>query len=225
MIDTRPCSGCTKKGFTAEQCIDGCEHCRRARVRCEDGKPCLRCREMKLECVEESTGPPMRQDSSTRVAARAQRLKANDRAKLACQACRRDNKKVYLFVSSGVQSLKLHWIKCEDQRPCARCITRGEECVHVSRGPKLVKLRCEWCRKENKKCEDNRPCWYCVDAGQQCINVVRKGRGHGTRVMAVGVDSRRYLSITKGALQACTNCRFASLLIFTKLPSSHDLPI
>jgi len=52
---------------------------------------------MKLECAEESAGPPMRQDpSTTRVPARTQRLKANDRARLACQACRRDNKKVSL---------------------------------------------------------------------------------------------------------------------------------
>jgi hypothetical protein len=52
---------------------------------------------MKLECVEESAGPPMRQDpTTTRVPTRTQRLKANDRARLACQACRRDNKKVSL---------------------------------------------------------------------------------------------------------------------------------
>jgi hypothetical protein len=62
----------------------------------------MRCREMNLDCVEESAVSPMRQDPSTRVAARAQRLKANDRAKLACQACRRDNKKVCFYLHSVI---------------------------------------------------------------------------------------------------------------------------
>ena len=141
---------------------------------------------MRLDCVEESATPAMRQDPSTRVAARTQRSKANDRAKLACQACRRDNKKVSAHRVQEIQIFK--WIQCEDQRPCARCITRGEECIHVSRGPKLVKLRCEGCRNQNKKCEDNRPCRFCVEDGHECVNAVRKGRGHGTRVMAVSFN-------------------------------------
>lgn len=89
-----------KKGYTATQCIDGCDPCRRARVRCEDGKPCARCREMQLECMEEA-GPLMRHDSGPgpRVVSgdsmgRSSRAKGGERAKLACQACRRDNKKV-----------------------------------------------------------------------------------------------------------------------------------
>ncbi|KII87350.1 hypothetical protein PLICRDRAFT_252724 [Plicaturopsis crispa FD-325 SS-3] len=169
----RPCSGCVKKGYTADQCIDGCEHCRRARVRCEDGKPCARCREMQLECMEEPSTPPPRQDvSAARPISRSARARANDRAKLACQNCRRDNK------------------KCDDTRPCQRCVARSEECIHVGRGPKLVKLRCEACRKDNKKCEDMRPCKSCIEQGFECINLARKGRGHGTRVKA-----------------ACTNCR------------------
>jgi hypothetical protein len=74
-----------------------------------------------------------------------------------------------------------------------------------------VKLRCEGCRKENKKCEDNRPCRFCIEEGLECVNAVRKGRGHGTRVMAVRVPTQSCWSITQYAFQACTNCRFASL--------------
>jgi hypothetical protein len=50
----RPCSACERKGYAADQCTDGCEPCRRARVRCEDGngKPCKRCREMKIGCAD-----------------------------------------------------------------------------------------------------------------------------------------------------------------------------
>lgn len=75
--------------------------------------------------------------------------------------------------------------QCDDQRPCSRCIARSEECVHVGRGPKLVKLRCEGCREDNKRCEDPRPCKYCVESNKPCVLVPRKGRGHGTRVKAV----------------------------------------
>jgi hypothetical protein len=62
---------------------------------------------------------------------------------------------------------------------------RSEECIHVTRGPKLVKLRCEGCREDNKKCEELRPCKYCLDIKKECVNVPRKGRGHGTRVKFV----------------------------------------
>ena len=41
--------------------------------------------------------------------------------------------------------------KCDDNRPCMRCVTRNEECVHVERTPKTVKYRCVNCRKDNKK--------------------------------------------------------------------------
>ena len=95
LIDTsfsRPCGGCAKKGYSVEQCIDGCEPCRRARVRCEDGKPCQRCRTMQLECRDEATMPTLR-PSTPPVAPRSVRGGA-DRAKLACSSCRRDNKKV-----------------------------------------------------------------------------------------------------------------------------------
>lgn len=95
LIDTspsRPCGGCAKKGYSVEQCKYGCEPCRRARVRCEDGKPCQRCRMMQLECRDETTMPILR-SSTPPVAPRSVRGSA-DRAKLACSSCRRDNKKV-----------------------------------------------------------------------------------------------------------------------------------
>lgn len=62
--------------------------------------------------------------------------------------------------------------------------------MHVGRGPKLVKLRCEGCRVDNKRCEDSRPCKHCITKGMPCVNLPRKGRGHGNRVKA-----------------ACTSCR------------------
>ncbi|KAF8817402.1 hypothetical protein BYT27DRAFT_7005521, partial [Phlegmacium glaucopus] len=167
----RPCGGCAKKGYSVEQCKDGCETCRRARVRCEDGKPCRRCRVMQLECRDETTMSILRSSTSP-VPPRSVRG-GTDRAKLACSSCRRDNK------------------KCDDQRPCSRCIARSEECVHVGRGPKLVKLRCEGCREGNKRCEDPRPCKYCVESHKPCVLVPRKGRGHGTRVKAACMNCRR----------------------------------
>jgi len=168
-----------------EQCIDGCEPCRRARVRCEDGKPCQRCRMMQLDCRDETTTPNLR-PSTPPVAPRSVRGSA-DRAKLACSSCRRDNK------------------KCDDQRPCSRCISRSEECVHVGRGPKLVKLRCEGCREDNKRCEDSRPCKHCVESRRPCIPVPRKGRGHGTRVKAACMNCRRD-KIRCDGVRPCASC-------------------
>ena len=92
---SRPCTGCSKKGYAADQCIDGCDSCRRARVRCEGGKPCQRCRDMHTDCLEEvvSTVSTSRQEFSA-VSIKTPRANGTDRAKLACTNCRRDNKKV-----------------------------------------------------------------------------------------------------------------------------------
>lgn len=89
----RPCGACVKKGHTIDQCIDGCESCRKARVRCEGGKPCQRCRELDQDCVEEPMTTSVRTDIVPPVFVLRNRQKS-ERAKLACQACRRDNKKV-----------------------------------------------------------------------------------------------------------------------------------
>ncbi|KAH7890864.1 hypothetical protein F5I97DRAFT_1839388 [Phlebopus sp. FC_14] len=183
----KPCGGCVKKGYTFDQCIEGCENCRKARVRCEGGKPCIRCRDMHLDCAEEQNIPAVRSDAIPPILVLRSNRHKNERAKLACQNCRRDNK------------------KCDDQRPCSRCATRGEDCVHVGRGPKLVKLRCESCRRENRKCEDARPCRQCAEQGQECINVQRKGRGHGTRVKAACTNCRRDKVRCEG-VRPCVTC-------------------
>lgn len=182
----KPCGACVKKGYTVDQCTDGCESCRRARVRCEGGKPCLRCRSMHLECTEEQAVPLARSEAASPILVlRSNRLRS-ERAKLACLSCRRDNK------------------KCDDQRPCSRCVARSEECVHVARGPKSVKLRCESCRQENRKCEEMRPCRQCVEQGKECVNVQRS-RGHGTRVKAACTNCRRDKVRCEG-IRPCTTC-------------------
>ncbi|KAG8221033.1 hypothetical protein J3R82DRAFT_2543 [Butyriboletus roseoflavus] len=188
---TRPCGACVKKGYSIDQCIDGCESCRKARVRCEGGKPCQRCREIDQECTDEQITTGTRSDVAPPVFVIRNRQKS-ERAKLACQNCRRDNK------------------KCDDQRPCSRCIARNEECVHVGRGPKLVKLRCEGCRQENRKCEDARPCKQCVEQGKECVSVQRKGRGHGTRVKAACATCRPCTTCVRKGYQCvdrvCATC-------------------
>ena len=93
LLIVRPCGACVKKGYSIDQCIDGCESCRKARVRCEGGKPCQRCREMEQECADEQVTTGTRSDVAPPVFVLRNRQKS-ERAKLACQNCRRDNKKV-----------------------------------------------------------------------------------------------------------------------------------
>ncbi|TDL26679.1 hypothetical protein BD410DRAFT_715691 [Rickenella mellea] len=183
----RPCAGCLKKGFPPEKCIDGCLPCRRARARCEGGMPCTRCQTMQLACVDDATATPMKPDPALKASMRGSRGRTIERAKLACLACRRDNK------------------KCDDQRPCTRCQARSEECIHVQRGPKVVKLRCKACRRENRKCEDHRPCKFCTETNEPCSDVPRKGRGHGTRVKTACMNCRRD-KIQCGTERPCKGC-------------------
>ena len=62
-------------------------------MRCEGGKPCQRCREVDQDCVEEQVTMGVRTDVAPPVFVLRNRQKG-ERAKLACQSCRRDNKKV-----------------------------------------------------------------------------------------------------------------------------------
>ncbi|KAF8202299.1 hypothetical protein BJ912DRAFT_944416 [Pholiota molesta] len=172
---SRPCSGCKKKGYAADQCTDGCEACRHARVRCEEGKPCRRCVEMGFECSVDSPAVPYTQSTApTSGSSLPFKGKPNQPQHLEKQQC-----------PAEANAPNLHAPTCDDQRPCSRCIARSEECVHLPRGPKLIKLRCEGCRMDNKRCEETRPCGYCSDAGKICVTAARKGRGHGTRVKTV----------------------------------------
>jgi len=152
---------------------------------------------MNLECTDGTTlsvqhplTPPLPSGKSNRV---------GDRVKLACSSCRRDNKKVLappLFLSAVHRNpCYLNLWKCDDQRPCSRCIARSQECIPTNRGPKLAKLRCEGCRADNGQCEESRPCKPCLESSRQCVTVPRKGRGQGGRVKAVGPVN---FSLTKG---------------------------
>ncbi|KAG7444970.1 uncharacterized protein BT62DRAFT_898745 [Guyanagaster necrorhizus] len=183
----RPCGVCTKKGYAPNQCVTGCGPCRRARVRCEDGAPCHRCREMALPCVD-ANAEARRSIQQNSFPPRSARPNGRERVKLACEACRKDNK------------------KCDEQRPCGRCVIRKKECVMLERGPKSTKLRCEGCRKANRRCDDLRPCGPCRNANEECINTKRQG-GHGHRVKQVCVSclSERDKIRCNGE-RPCTHC-------------------
>ncbi len=108
------------------RCMSGCAACRRSRELCDGRNPCRNCDERHLVCEDEVSSPVARHEVVPPTMPPP--VRTGERAKLACLACRRDNK------------------KCGDQRPCARCISRSEECIHVNRGPKIVKSRCQACR-------------------------------------------------------------------------------
>ena len=41
--------------------------------------------------------------------------------------------------------------KCEETRPCGRCLSRQEECISLERTQTIVKKRCLPCRTHNRK--------------------------------------------------------------------------
>ena len=136
--------------------------------------PCLRCAELQIICEEETSlstsllGMPLSRPESINFPMKAStahpnaiRSKPSERAKLACLACRRwvyhrfPYVRIILIPFMCFSAMLFNLIrdnkKCDDQRPCARCKTRSEECIHVARRPKVVKLRCQACREENRK--------------------------------------------------------------------------
>ncbi|KIM44683.1 hypothetical protein M413DRAFT_442637 [Hebeloma cylindrosporum] len=141
---------------------------------------------MNLEC-DDGTNTISAQHSLTAPPPPAKTIRVGDRVKLACSSCRRDNK------------------KCDDQRPCSRCIARSQECIQATRVPKLVKLRCEGCRADNRQCEESRPCKPCLESARECITLPRKGRGQGGRVKAACMACRRDKIRCDGD-RPCTSC-------------------
>ncbi|KAI9454439.1 hypothetical protein F5148DRAFT_427603 [Russula earlei] len=175
---SRPCGHCRTKGLSEEQCVYGCEPCRQARACCEGGVPCTRCVSIHLNCADSTSLP---------VTTYHLQGPSGRRARSACKKCRQDNK------------------KCEDQRPCERCVLRGDECIHVTRQPKLVKIRCQSCRAAKRRCEDARPCCHCSTRGEACVDPPRKGKGHGMRVKAACVNCRQQKVRCNGQ-RPCMSC-------------------
>ncbi|KAH8110779.1 hypothetical protein DFH11DRAFT_1860021 [Phellopilus nigrolimitatus] len=210
----RPCAAACVKKHLADRCIEGCVPCRRMRARCDGSKPCERCSEMNLDCVDESTTPTSKPEPLKKPLQGIPRAKPTERAKLACVACRRDNK------------------RCDDNRPCTRCQSRQEECIHVGRGPKIIKQRCKTCRKTNKKacyfpfflhyiCEGQRPCKHCIEVGEECNDVPRKGGGQGSRVKAACMNCRRD-KIQCGIERPCPKCVSRGLECFDRTCSCAE---
>ena len=162
-LSSRPCNSCVRKGYPGDQCTNGCEPCRKARVRCEEGngKPCKRCRETNLHCILDGLPAPGAPHQAPNLAfanthiqgggpyhgssilasigkpgergdgfdlgvqdfsngsfgmglsldqtiifngsGQGKLLRGTERAKLACVACRRDNKKASLHVLEGAR--------------------------------------------------------------------------------------------------------------------------
>ncbi|KAF8448920.1 hypothetical protein L210DRAFT_2634781 [Boletus edulis BED1] len=197
---SKPCGACAKKGYTFDQCIDGCESCRKARVRCEGGKPCQRCRELDQECVEEQVTTGIRSDVAPPVFVLRNRQKS-ERAKLACQNCRRDNKKVRwssLWVAGGViifDSVTINDLVRGVLRGGKTAFMLGEDqslssCVAKDVDTRIVNARTLG------------PASSASNKGGKCVNVQRKGRGHGTRACAT---CRRDKVRCDGA-RPCTTC-------------------
>lgn len=78
---------CLKKGYSPEQCVDGCRNCSRARLPCDGNKPCSSCISSRRQCFDLHDAGAL--DSPGTVESVSPTIRAGERAKLACQACRR----------------------------------------------------------------------------------------------------------------------------------------
>lgn len=151
----RPCSACAKKGFAADQCTDGCEPCRRARVRCEDGndKPCRRCREMMLNCADGPAGPGSHSGSANTTPALMQTGKPSHR--ILVGPMRSDDKKNAGY-DVGAAQHPLNGANGSFSRATAGGspsppATSGNNNQGRTRGSERAKLACVGCRRDNKK--------------------------------------------------------------------------
>ncbi|KAF8916322.1 hypothetical protein CPB85DRAFT_1290874 [Mucidula mucida] len=161
----RPCDVCIKKRC-GHQCLTGCIACRTARVRCQpgQGERCRRCEESNENCISAALKTRKGLPLSTSAPRK-------DRVKLACLGCRSE--------------IRRYEIMCDTQRPCTRCVIKGKTCEPGEKSAKSSKLRCDACRKGNKKCGDDRPCALCIENGEPCKQNEKRKGGHGTRIKQV----------------------------------------
>ena len=82
---------CIAKGLRKELCIEGCRECRLAYLICDGRKPCSRCLENNLECLDNVNAAS---ESSIPIAAIGNATSSRhpqtlERTKVACLSCRR----------------------------------------------------------------------------------------------------------------------------------------
>lgn len=145
------CAACQRKGLTAENCIQGCRACRRARLICGGGKPCINCLNTNQECVNIGEVPASSRNTAREEAFSTRQIR-RVRIKLACLACRRFGLSVkFLSEFKLMKIARRDNKKCDERRPCARCLSRKEECINLVPTETIVKKRCQGCRVHNRK--------------------------------------------------------------------------
>ncbi|GLB41675.1 hypothetical protein LshimejAT787_1002750 [Lyophyllum shimeji] len=159
----RPCAGCIKKGYSADQCVDGCDPCRRARVRlllkilrwhldlfglCVPIRPIER--NWHARTVAEITRS-VRTNDHVRVVwlvARSVYTSVADPSSSSCDVKHVDKianaVKTLVRAEGMAPELKLRArdkIRCDGVRPCASCVRKGLECVERA---------CKSCSREGR---------------------------------------------------------------------------
>lgn len=105
----------------AQRATQACYNCRNAQAKCNEGRPCIVCKEKGIDCIYWSeTPPPLSSEDNTYPIAPTQQLdQARRMAQRSCQAC------------NNCRSLKY---KCDEGRPgCITCKEKGVDCVYRPR--------------------------------------------------------------------------------------------
>lgn len=130
--------------------MDGCRACRRFRLLCDGNKPCSECLKSQRPCLDLTDADFGPLDPTSAAEAAGTAIRRGERVKLACAACRRlgdSDYPCFLDINGRTRDNK----KCDNNRPCARCVARNEECVHVEKIARTIKKRCQACRVNHSK--------------------------------------------------------------------------
>jgi len=169
-----------------------CEPCRRKKLKCEDTRPCSRCVRKGTAC----TGPTLsyevmvedRQRSSEMLPRGGDGFTIEESKFLPFNELQLNRRRAQVAQACG--PCKRSKVKCDDVRPCSRCVKEGPAMMRAcSEGfgitdslqaqalagrpvSRRVPSSCERCRRSKLKCDMERPCRNCVSHGDsmKCID-------------------------------------------------------
>mmetsp|Transcript_26300 Transcript_26300/g.86418 ORF Transcript_26300/g.86418 Transcript_26300/m.86418 type:complete len:406 (+) Transcript_26300:95-1312(+) len=168
-----------------------CEPCRRKKLKCEDTRPCSRCVRKGTMCSGPMLSADVIEDDNQKVKGghvKGEAFAIGENKFLPFNESHLNRRRVQ--VAQACVPCKRSKVKCDDVRPCSRCVKEGPVMIRacsqglgslegfqahvVSARPvgRRVPSSCERCRRSKLKCDMERPCRNCVSHGDsiKCID-------------------------------------------------------